>query len=405
MKHIQLWSKIDSAIWGNHMTKVLAFITGAAVLLMMVISGTISFYTVLYGYRLYYKETFNRSILVNSDFATVFTCTQSFAPLIENVVPFESWYLFANAEIPWDESFQNRKSDELCLLGVNNKSTIATIDGDRLNFDKKGEVLVPSYFVSNNGKKLSTYDLLGKQLIIWGNDEQPSISLTIVGIYDKSEMCTVTMGPNSVFASFDTVELCSKTLYPEGRIAIYEEGVLENQSKKSQTIIIAKNPQDKAEILSLLSKESLDASSVMEIYPLEIGFVFILCFIFYGGCFVALYLFQRNTVKNLLDKQSSGAFLLYLLGEDFAGITKMYNIHYLCLFILAFAFALVISLPFLAFIESSLFQDLFIINAFNPLVLLQFIAFVVVVMLTIKRYIRSSIEQESFGNENESFYH
>ena len=83
----------------------------------------------------------------------------------------------------------------------------------------------------------------------------------------------------------------------------------------------------------------------------------------------------------------------------------MYNIHYLCLFILAFAFALVISLPFLAFIESSLFQDLFIINAFNPLVLLQFIAFVVVVMLTIKRYIRSSIEQESFGNENESFYH
>ena len=83
MKHIQLWSKIDSAIWGNHMTKVLAFITGAAVLLMMVISGTISFYTVLYGYRLYYKETFNRSILVNSDFATVFTCTQSFAPLIE----------------------------------------------------------------------------------------------------------------------------------------------------------------------------------------------------------------------------------------------------------------------------------------------------------------------------------
>lgn len=400
MRQIQLWDKLDRTIWGSLATKLLAFITWIVIILVMVISGTVSLYTALYGYQLYYKETFNRSIMVSSNPTTIFDCLQSVSSLIENIVPFESWYLFANAEIPCGESSQKSNLDELCLLGVNDKSVVAITNGNTLNFDKKDEILIPPYFVSEEGKRFDTHDLLGKQITICGEDYQPKISLTVVGIYDKSEMCSATMGPNAVFASFDTVELCSKTLYPDGRTAIYEEGALVDQLGKSISIIIVKEPKYKVEILSLLSKEGLDASSVMEIYPFEIGFILVLCLIFYMTSFVALYLFHRNTIKKLIDKQSSSIVLLYLLGEDYTSITKIYSIHYLSLFLMSFAFSLIISRPLLELLGGKLFQNLFVINVCNPLVLLQFSTLVFAALFTIQRSLRPSIEQELFDNED-----
>lgn len=389
-----MWNKLDKAVWGTLPTKILTSVACLFLMFLVVISGTLSYYLVKYTYQIYYNDPFNRTLSIEKDVETVNEALQEQSSRIEGLFPQEAWFLFTNAQITGEDAKDNSITEEVCLAGVTEAAEIHIIRGRTIDFSGTDEVLVPSYLVLSNRKKVSGKVLLGKQITIPA--ESTAIELTVVGIYDKYKNGSAVFGPNEIIASTATVGMYSNILYPDGRTTAYCDGQLLEQIEK--TMVVAAHREDLQTIQKVLSDAKIEANPVMTFYPLEIALVFSVCFVFGLVGFIILLVFLQNTIRKLLKKQQDSIVLFYILGQDCASIQKLFIAHFLDLFIVLFLMVLIISQLLLGIAERSLFQYLFSVYSLNGWTLILGFALLIITSATIKRQLKLTIEQELINN-------
>lgn len=397
-QHFLIWNKLDKTVWGTLSTKVLTSFACLFLMFLMVISGALSYYLIKYTYQIYYNDPFNRTLSIEKDLETVNNALQGKTSRIEGTFSYSSWFMFTDAHMNGTDTKGDSITEEICLAGITEATDIHIIQGNALNFSNTDEVLVPSYIVLSNGKKINGKTLLEKQIVIPA--KTTTIELTVVGIYDKYENGSAVFGPNEIIASTTTVGMCSDILYPEGRSTVYYDGQLLEQSEK--TMVVAAHREDLQTIQKVLSDAQIEANPVMTIYPIEIALVFTLCFVFCLVGFIILLVFLQNTIRKILKKQRETIFLLFILGQDCASIQKLFSTHFLGLFILLFLVILVLSQLLLEIAERFLFQYLFPVYSLNIWTLILGLAVLLITRRTTKKQLELTIEQEFFNNGNES---
>ncbi|MDD6320146.1 MAG: hypothetical protein PUA63_04720 [Oscillospiraceae bacterium] len=392
-----MWNKLDKAVWGTLPTKVFTSVACLFLIFLMVISGSISYYTIKYTYQMYYNDPCNRTLSIEKNLETVNEVLKGQTSRIEGTFPNDAWFIFTDAQINCVGKNGNPITQEVCFVGMTEVSDIHIIQGDALDFSRTDEVLVPSYLVLSNSKKVSGKALLGKQITIPA--ESTAINLTVVGVYDKFKNGSAVFGPNEIIASTATVGMCSNTLYPDGRVTVYYDG--KRVETPENTMVVVAHREDMPIIQKVLNDAQIEANPAMTIYPVEIVLVFSVCFVFCLVGFIILLVFLQNTIRKLLKKQQDSIVLFYILGQDCASIQKLFIAHFLGLFIVLFLVVLIISQLLLGIAEHSLFQYLFSVYSLNGWTLILGLALLVITSVTAKRQLKLTIEQELINNDKD----
>lgn len=392
-----MWNKLDKTVWGTLSTKILTSVGCLFLIFLMIISGSISYYTIKYTYQMYYNDPCSRTLSVDKDLETVKEALKGQSSRIEGTFSDDAWYLFTDSQINGAGKNGDSITQELCFVGMTEGADIHIIQGDSLDFSRTDEVLVPSYLVLSNGKKVSGKALLGKQITI--PTESTTIELTVVGIYDKYKNGSAVFAPNEIIASTTTVGTCSNILNPDGRIIVYYDG--KREEAPESTMVVVAHREDMQTIQRVLSDAQIKSDPVMTFYPLEIALVFTVCFIFCLVGFVVLLVFLQNTIRKLLNKQQDAIYLFYILGQDCASIQKLFSIHFLGLFILLFLVVLAVSQFLLGITASVLFQYLFSVYSLNVWTLILGLALLLITRSTVRKQVKLTIEQEFINNDEE----
>lgn len=392
-----MWRKLDKTVWGTLPTKILTSVGCLFLIFLMVISGSISYYTIKYTYQMYYNDPCNRTLSILKDLETVNEALKGQTSRIEGTFPNDAWFIFTDAQINGVGKNGSSITQEVCLVGMTEAADIHIIQGDALDFSRTDEVLVPSHLVLSNGKKVSGKALLGKQITI--PTESTTIELTVVGIYDKYKNGSAVFAPNEIIASTTTVGTCSNILHPDGRSQVYYDG--QRVETPEEIMVVVAHREDMQTIQRVLSDAQIKADPVMTFYPLEIALVFTVCFIFCLVGFVVLLVFLQNTIRKLLKKQQDSIFLFYILGQDCASIQKLFSTHFLGLFILLFLVILVLSQLLLGITERVLFQYLFSVYSLNIWTLILGVALLLITRATARKQVKLTIEQEFINNDEE----
>lgn len=392
-----MWNKLDKTVWGTLLTKILTSVGCLFLIFLMVISGSISYYTIKYTYQMYFNDPCSRTLSAEKDLETVNEVLKEQTSHIEGTFSADAQCIFVDSQINGAGKNGDSITQELCFVGMTEGADIHIIQGDSLDFSRTDEVLVPSYLVLSNGKKVSGKALLGKQITI--PTESTTIELTVVGIYDKYKNGSAVYAPNEIIASTTTVGKCSNILYPDGRTIVYYDG--KRVETPVGTMIVVAHREDMPIIQKALSDAQIESDPVMTFYPLEIALVFTVCFIFCLVGFVVLLVFLQNTIRKLLKKQQDSIFLFYILGQDCASIQKLFSTHFLGLFIFLFLVVLAVSQFLLGITERSLFQYLFSVYSLNVWTLILGLALLLITRATVRKQVKLTLEQEFINNDEE----
>lgn len=309
------WKIMERVIWGKRGNKWLALIATMLVFCAATLAGSCGYYLVKSMYLTFTTDPDARTVSVMEPMDQVKEYLAGHEDLVEDILPYESRRCYGEGNV---EGSADAFAQEMRLTGVTENTKIPLKKGRLPDFETKAEVLLPCHFIDQDGKEVSTAQYLGKIFVARFSMYPPqgetaaepreydTQSLTVVGLYDEKR---IFVERNTVFASVDSVMECQKNR------SIHD--TQPERSTSSQTIVIAHDAAGRGEVLGLLRAGGFDASQVLWVSVLEIGFIFGASFIFWLISFLMMLKLNHVLCGQILYRQRVQILWLQVLGQPY----------------------------------------------------------------------------------------